>query len=160
MQDIYQTFEFNKIKEKINEYAKTELGKLYIEELEMIPDFNKVKELLLDLEEINSIITRFGLLPIHTSANALYLINLAKKTGLLTPRDLHLIAEDVLTSQKLVQFMKKIDVSYPRTSGKVVSFNDLASLEKEIHRVITNSLTIADNATPELKEIRTQIKKK
>ena len=159
MQDIYVTFEFEKIKEKINEYAKTELGKIYISELEMLPSFNDVKEILEDLKEVDSIITRFGILPIHTSANALYLIDLAKKTGLLTPRDLHLIAEDVLTSQNLVKYFAKIDVSYPRCKSKIETFNDLGPLEKEIHRVITNSLTIADNATPELKEIRGKIRK-
>ncbi len=159
MQDIYVTFEFEKIKEKINEYAKTDLSKKYIEDLKMLESFDYVKNALLDLSEINSIITRFGLLPIHTSANALYLIDLAKKTGLLTPRDLHLIAEDVLTSQNLVKFFNKIDVSYPRSKAKIETFLDLSSLEKEIHRVITNALTIADNATPELKEIRHQIKK-
>ena len=159
MQDIYETFEFYKIKEKINEYAKTELGRIYIEDLKMLPSFQDVENSLLDLEEINSIITRFGILPIHTSANALYLIDLAKKTGLLTPRDLHLIAEDVLTSQSIIKYFQKIDVSYPRIKGKVEHFVDLTSLEKEIHRVITNSLTIADNATPELKEIRDKIKK-
>ena len=159
MQDIYQTFEFEKIKEKINEYAKTDLAKVYISELSMFENFLMLKEVLEDLREIESIILRFGPLPIHTSANALYLIDLAKKTGLLTPRDLHLIAEDVLTSQNIVKYFNKIDVSYPRSKGKVSSFNDLSSLEKEIHRVITNSLTIADNATPELKEIRGQIRK-
>ena len=159
MQDIYVTFEFKKIKEKINEYAKTELGKIYISELAILPSFDIVKDVLEDLKEIDSIITRFGILPIHTSANALYLIDLAKKTGLLTPRDLHLIAEDVLTSQNLVKYFAKIDVSYPRCKGKIETFNDLSPLEKEIHRVITNSLTIADNATPELKEIRGKIRK-
>ena len=159
MQDIYVTFEFEKIKEKINEYTKTELGKIYISELAILSSFNAVKEILEDLKEVDSIITRFGILPIHTSANALYLIDLAKKTGLLTPRDLHLIAEDVLTSQNLVKYFAKIDVSYPRCKEKVATFNDLGPLEKEIHRVITNSLTIADNATPELKEIRGKIRK-
>ena len=159
MQNIYETFEFNKIKEKINEYAKTDLAKVYITELEMLDSFPVLKEKLEDLKEIDSIILRFGPLPIHTSANALYLIDLAKKTALLTPRDLHLIAEDVLTSQNIVKYFHKIDVSYPRSQEKVSSFNDLAPLEKEIHRVITNSLTIADNATPELKEIRSQIRK-
>ena len=159
MQDIYVTFEFEKIKEKINEYAKTELGKIYISELAILPSFDAVKNVLEDLKEVDSLITRFGILPIHTSANALYLIDLAKKTGLLTPRDLHLIAEDVLTSQNLIKYFNKIDVSYPRCKAKIETFNDLAALEKEIHRVITNALTIADNATPELKEIRGKIKR-
>ena len=159
MQNIYETFEFNKIKEHILEYAKTELGKVYIDELEMFDSAVKVNNALLDLKEISSIIIRFGPLPINNSANALVLIDMAKKTGLLTPRDLHLIAEDVLTIVKISTFLKKIENGYPRIVEITSGFVDLSNLEKEIHRVITNSLTVADNATPELAQIRHKLKK-
>ena len=159
MQNIYETFEFNRIKEHILEYAKTELGKVYIDELEMFDSAVKVNNALLDLKEISSIIIRFGPLPINNSANALVLIDMAKKTGLLTPRDLHLIAEDVLTIVKISTFLKKIENGYPRIVEITSGFVDLSNLEKEIHRVITNSLTVADNATPELAQIRHKLKK-
>ena len=159
MQNIYETFEFNKIKEHILEYAKTELGKVYIDELMMFDSPDKVNNALLDLKEISSIIVRFGPLPINNSANALVLIDMAKKTGLLTPRDLHLIAEDVLTIVKISAFLKKIESGYPRIVEITSGFVDLSNLEKEIHRVITNSLTVADNATPDLAQIRHKLKK-
>ena len=159
MQDIYQTFEFNKIKEHLLEYAKTELAKVYIDELKMFENIEAVKNALLDLNEVSSIIVRFGPLPINNSANALVLIDMAKKTGLLTPRDLHLIAEDVLTINKISAFLKKIESGYPRIIEITQGFMDLTNLEKEIHRVITNSLTVADHATPELYSIRTKLKK-
>ena len=159
MQDIYQTFEFNKIKEHILEYAKTELAKVYIDELKMFENQDAIKNALLDLNEVSSIIVRFGPLPINNSANALVLIDLAKKTGLLTPRDLHLIAEDVLTINKISAFLKKIENGYPRVVEITQGFMDLTNLEKEIHRVITNSLTVADHATPTLYQIRTKLKK-
>ena len=159
MQDIYQTFEFNKIKEHILEYAKTELAKVYIDELKMFDNQEAIKNALLDLNEVSSIIVRFGPLPINNSANALVLIDLAKKTGLLTPRDLHLIAEDVLTINKISAFLKKIENGYPRIVEITQGFMDLTNLEKEIHRVITNSLTVADHATPTLYQIRTKLKK-
>ena len=159
MQNIYETFEFNKIKEHLLEYAKTELAKVYIDELVMFDNPNSVVNALEDLKEISSIIVRFGPLPIHNSANALVLIDMAKKTGLLTPRDLHLIAEDVLTIVKISAFIKKIEVSYPRITELTAGFIDLSNLEKEIHRVITNSLTVADHASPELYQIRTKLKK-
>ena len=159
MQNIYETFEFNKIKEHILEYAKTELGKVYIDELMMYDSPDKVNNALLDLKEISSIIVRFGPLPINNSANALVLIDMAKKTGLLTPRDLHLIAEDVLTIVKISAFLKKIESGYPRIVEITSGFVDLSNLEKEIHRVITNSLTVADNATPDLAQIRHKLKK-
>ena len=159
MQNIYETFEFNKIKEHLLEYAKTELAKVYIDELKMFDDPKDVKNALEDLREISSIIVRFGPLPIHNSANALVLIDLAKKTGLLTPRDLSLIAEDVLTISKISAFLKKIDSLYPRVNQMTEGFIDLTNLEKEIHRVITNSLTVADNASSDLYQIRHQLKK-
>lgn len=159
MQDIYQTFEFNKIQASLKEYAKTELGREMIDSLTMLSNQKLVKEALLDLNEMISIVTRFGIMPISTSANALFLIDLAKKTSLLTPRDLNLIADDVLTSQAILKFINKIDVSYPRIKTKTDTFEDLSSLEKEIHRVITPSLTISDKATPELKAIRDKLQK-
>ncbi len=157
MQNIYSTFEFDRIKNSINEYSKTEIGSEKIDNLSILSSLEEVKESLEDLNEMISVVNRFGIMPISTSANALYLIDLAKKTGLLTPRDLNLIADDVLTSLAIAKFFKKIDVSYPRLSNKISSFQDLNSLEKEIHRVITPSLTISDKATPELKEIRDKI---
>lgn len=159
MQDIYSTFEFGKIQDSIKELAKTEIARSNIESLKMFSSLKEVKESLLDLDEMMSVVRRFGVMPIATSANALYLIDLAKKTALLTPRDLNLIADDVLTSKAILKFFDKIDVSYPRMKSKVDTFFDLTSLEKEIHRVITSSLTIADKASPELKEIRDKIRR-
>ena len=159
MQDIYKTFEFYRIQEALDEFAKTELAREHISNLVMFSSLEEVDESLKDLQEFSSIITRFGPMPIATSANALYLIDLAKKTGLLTPRDLNLIADDVLTSKAITKYLDKVDVSYPRIKEKASRFFDLTSLEKEIHRVITNALTIDDKATPELKEIRGKLRR-
>lgn len=159
MQNIYETFEIDKIKDHILEYSRTELGHDQIVDLVMFSSSKEVYESLEDLKEMMSILFRFGPMPISNSANALRLIEMAKKTALLTPRDLNLVAEDVLTSQKILRFMEKIDVSYPRMNEKAHRFKDLSNLEKEIHRVITNSLTISDKATPELGAIRHKIKK-
>ena len=159
MQNIYETFEFHAIKEHLLEYAKTELAKVYIDELEMFDTPNAVNNALEDLKEVSSIIIRFGPLPIGNSANALVLIDLAKKTGLLTPRDLHLIAEDVLTIVKISAYLKKVGDSYPRINELTNQFIDLSNLEKEIHRVITNSLSVSDHASQELYQIRTKLKK-
>lgn len=159
MQDIYKTFEFSRIQEKLDEFAKTELAREKIASLTMFSSIEEVDEALKDMNEFSSIIQRFGPMPIATSANALYLIDLAKKTGLLTPRDLNLIAVDVLTSKAINKYLEKVDVSYPRIKDKASKFFDLTSLEKEIHRVITSSLTVDDKATPELKEIRSKMKR-
>lgn len=158
MQNIYETFEYQKIQEELIDLSKTELGKIHVKEMKMFPNEGDLKESLLDLDEMNSIYLRFKECPILTSANALNLIDIAKKTALLTARDLSLIAEDIITSNKVKAFFKKIDVSYPRIQSKVNKFSDLDNLEKEIHKVVTNSLTIDDKASVTLKEIRSKLK--
>lgn len=159
MQNIYETFEFYKIKEMLFEVSKTEVGALYIEEMEMLPSFTAVNEALEDLKEVLSIIQRYGPMPIRVSHNALRMIDEAKKTSILTPRDLDMIAEDVLTSLSLIKFIKKIDLLYPRIKEIISHFEDLTNLEKEIHRVINTSQAIKDDASENLFSIRKKIKK-
>ena len=159
MQDIYQTFEFDKIKEMILEYSRTEKGRYYIQELAMLSSKEEVENAKKELEEMLSLISRYSTLPITNSANMVQIIELAKKTGILTPRDLSLVREDILTGRKLVTYFAKVDSSYPLTKQYVDKFSDLESLELEIKRVITNALTVHDKATPELYEIRTKLKK-
>jgi len=159
MQDIYQTFEFYKIKEMLNEYAKTSLANKKIDSLKMFPSFNDVNEALEDLKEITSIIFRFGPLPIENSVDALELIEMAKKTGILTPHDFHMVDNDICTMIALSEYIKKIDVSYPRIQLKIASFKNLKNLQNAIRRVITNSLTVDDKASVKLSEIRSDLKK-
>ncbi len=158
MQDIYQTFEFSRILEKIEELSKTEKGRQDILNIKMLPDKESVKTSLEELEEMMSVISRFSYLPISTSANMLKIIELAKKTALLTPRDLSLVREDILTTRKLKTYFEKVDSSYRRLIELASAFSDLDSLEKEIKRVITPSLTVDDRATPELNQIRRKLK--
>ena len=159
MQDIYQTFEFYKIKEMLNEYAKTSLAHKRIDSLTMYSSFSNVENALEDLKEMTSIVFRFGPLPIQNSVDALEMIEMAKKTGILTPHDFHMIDNDIMTMIAINEYIKKIDVSYPRIQLKIASFKDLSNLQHEIHRVITTSLTVDDKASGKLLEIRTDLKK-
>ena len=158
MQDIYQTFEFEKIKAFILEYAKTELGKKYISELEFSSDKNEVVSQLNLLNEMMELISRYSPLAIQNSVDAIRLIEIAKKTAILTPQDLNFIANDIETSIKLSNQISKISAQFPLIGELCSHFTDLTSLNKEIKRVITPSLTVSDNASKELKEIRNKIK--
>ena len=159
MQDIYFTFEFSKILSNISEFSKSEIGKQKVLSLRMLPSKEEVEKSLKELEEIMEIIFRFGPLPINSSVDTLKLIEIAKKTGLLSPRDLYLIGNDVITSKDLILYSKKINLNYPFLNEQISKFYDLSNLEKEIRRVVTSSLTVDDHASDKLFEIRTKIKK-
>ena len=159
MQNIYEVFEFYKIQDSLLEYAKTEIGRNYIRDLKMYSSYEEIDKEFLDLEEVSSLLLRFGLMPISQSVKALDIIALARKTNLLTPRDFSFIKEDILTSQNIAKYFEKVGTSYPRMSQLISGFKDLDNLLKEISRVITNSLTVADKASDELFSIRSAIKK-
>ena len=158
MQDFYQTFEFNKIKDAILGYSKTEKGKEYIDSLSFLSDKEEIVRSLDTLKEMMNLISRYSPLPIHNSVSLLKQIEIAKKTALLTPIDLNYISNDIETSIKLSTQLEKIKGQFPLLDELCSNFKDLTSLNKEIKRVITPSLTVSDNASPELKEIRHKIK--
>lgn len=158
MQDIYQTFEFNKIKDFVLEFAKTERGKNLVLNMTFSSDEKEIKHQLNLLNEMMELNARYGQLNIQNSVDALRLIDIAKKTALLTPQDLNFIANDIDTSIKLAAQIKKIETEFPLICELCSHFSDLTSLNKEIKRVITPSLTVSDNASKELKEIRQKIK--
>ena len=158
MQNTAQALEFYKIKEQIKEYAKTELGREYIDQLSFSNSKEEVKHLLDELKEMIDLISRYSSLPIQTSVSIIHLIDIAKKTALLTPQDLNFISNDIDTSVKLLASINKVVDEFPLIGELTSNFADLSSLNKEIKRVITPSLTVSDNASSELKEIRSKIK--
>ena len=158
MQNVETTLEFFKIKEAIQEFAKTELGKEYVSSLSFSSDKEQIKNSLDILKEMMDLISRYNQLPLQSSVYILKLIEIAKKTALLTPQDLNYIANDIEQSIKLAQHLKKVEEEFPLIKSLVENFSDLTSLQKEIKRIVTPSLTVSDNASPELKEIRQKIR--
>ncbi len=158
MQNVETTLEFFKIKEAIQEFAKTELGKEYVSSLSFSSEKEQIKNSLDILKEMMDLISRYNQLPLQSSVYILKLIEIAKKTALLTPQDLNYIANDIEQSIKLAQHLKKVEEEFPLIKSLVENFSDLTSLHKEIKRIVTPSLTVSDNASPELKEIRQKIR--
>ena len=72
--------------------------------------------------------------------------------------DLNHVLNDIETSDKIIAYYKKNGESFPLIGEKINSMKDLSSLRSAIKRTITPSLTVSDNASPLLKEIRRKIK--
>lgn len=159
MQKVEEILQFEIIKNHLIELCKTVRGKQFANELKAIADVKDHKKELKALKEMLYINQYNGLFPICFSENALPLIQFAKKGGILSIRDLDMIAEDVLTTESVIKFIKKIDEKNEVIKSICSRFFDLTPLEKEIHRVITKSQTIDDKATPTLHQIRKDILK-
>ena len=157
MKNLYDTLEFNKIQEKLNLYIKTEVGKNLVNTLELSTDFFLLQKELSFVEEMMNLIVRFGTLPIINSSDLAIKIGFAKKGGILTPKDLNDIVEDIETSSKVISFVKKCEGNYDNIKDFIKDFNVLNHLSNSIKGVISPSLTIYDNASSKLKSIRTKI---
>lgn len=158
MINAYKSLEFDVIKENLLEFCKTEKGKEYILSLTMSTNRNEVKRNLDELEEMINFISRYSSLPIQQSVYIEKLIELAKKSALLTPVDLNHVLNDIDTSDKLLSSFSSYKESFPLLNEYFKNIQDLSSLRKSIKKAITPSLTVSDNASANLKEIRGKIK--
>ncbi|MCD8195321.1 MAG: hypothetical protein LUD22_03405, partial [Coprobacillus sp.] len=159
MQDIYEAFEFDRIKEEILPFSLSEFARDKINNLAILSKDELTVEKK-KLEEINDIIEHYSSFPLSPSKNAVKILEVAKKSGLLTPLDLMNIYDDIVQSQEILNYYTKVRGDYPNIDSLVHSISDLSSLSKEIKRCISPSCTILDNASKELKEIRDKIKSK
>lgn len=158
MQNVYEKFEFEKIKEALKNKAKTDIGKKKASNLAMYKDELALLHELSMLEEMRNLVAKYGYIPIDVSSDLEDVVSLAKKGGCLSIEELERVAYDALNGESIASFFKKVTDS-PLLLEYVKNFPHLLFLEKDIHRVIAPDLSIYDNASPKLKQIRLAIKR-
>ncbi len=161
MQSLSETLQVSEILTRIAKYSESEVGRDKILSLKILP-LDELKKEKAKLEEASNIVGKHSYFPLSPSKSAARIIEIARKSGLLSPLDLMSIYDDIVTSGELVKFYsaKVKEDEYPYISELISSFYDLSSLMKEIKRCISTSLTILSSASPDLKKIREDIKKK
>ncbi|MCF0116764.1 MAG: endonuclease MutS2 [Bacilli bacterium] len=157
MFNSYKVLEFDRIKDMVCENIKTDIGKKYIQDLQAINDYTLLSRELLFVDEMMSLVNKYGNLPLSFSCDLLQLIDFAHKGGVLTPKDLDYFAEDALTANKISTFIRKAEGNFDTLKDYIKDFKDLTNIEKAIHNVISPNLTIYDNASSELASIRRKI---
>ena len=158
MQDIYEKFEFQKIRDKVANYARTEVGKEMALSLKMFIDPIKMQEELSRLDEMISLLNRFGRIPMDVSSDLSNYVILAKKGGTLNIEELERVAHDCYQGKSIRQYFKSVTGS-PLLTEYVSSLPNLDFLDEDIHRIIAPDMSIFDNASPKLKGIRMAMKR-
>ncbi|OQA79521.1 MAG: Endonuclease MutS2 [Tenericutes bacterium ADurb.Bin239] len=155
--DIFALLEFNEIIAKVKDLTKTELGGEYASGITCFKSEEEATYALNLVSEADSILTRFGSLPLAPSHKLAPLLDEAKRGNILTPHDFYLISADVLNIVKVNYYLKdKLDQA-PLLKVMLSRENDLSELAKEIDKIITPNLLIKDNASHELARIRKNI---
>lgn len=159
MKTVFETLEFEKIQKQVEKYALTEIGREYVFNMRPYNDSIKLNKELTILNEMMSLILRYGTLPIQNSIDLIKKISLAKKGGVLSINDLEQVANDILSSLKIKKFFMQYKDQYLKLNNEIDKLVDLKFLEERIHRVISPSLTIYDNASNKLSSIRSSMRR-
>ncbi|VEU80793.1 endonuclease MutS2 [Haploplasma axanthum] len=154
-----KTLEFDAIKTQVQKYAYSEITKNRIEE--MLPETNlfKINKITNETNEILKIVARFGTIPFleNFDNNILSNDNILERVysleELLYLR-LYLIMEQNITNYFLIS--KEFKLEYVTEK---IKFNDHLRLLSILNQTFTDYGEIFDDASKELKRLRTLIKK-
>lgn len=157
MKNIYDTLEFNQIKNQISHYCVSSLGKAKIEELVPLDDYDDLQLEQLYLKQAMDLVFKYGKMPIGCFFDVEPLL-------LKTTKDGTLFGEDFVQIVYLLNNVKEVQ-NY--LNEKELEENELLrlcnelvlpkQLLKDINRCIDSSGNVLDGASSELRRIRRQI---
>ncbi len=156
MQNVYEKFEFDRIKAEVASFSRTEVAKQKINDLVMFPNSIEMREELSKLDEMTVLLFKYGCLPISVSSSLEKCIHFAEKGGVLDVEELERVANDVLEQKSIKNYFRQVTES-PLLTSYISNFPDVDYIERNIHKVIAPDLSIFDNASPKLKSIRVSI---
>jgi dsDNA-specific endonuclease/ATPase MutS2 len=145
--------EFNKILEKLSEYAVSENAKQKLLELSPYLNERDVKTKLKDTTEGRKILDHIGSAPLSTMKDIHMLLELAVKGAMLVPEQLTQVGLFLTACKRMKVFLKRAESLEVDIAGYGGSINELSHVSNEIDNIIRNN-AIDDNASKELGNIR------
>ena len=156
MKNIYSTFEFNLIKERLLKHATVELAKKYVEDLSMFDSKEELEDSLTYLNEGIRYANKYGRLNIYYHPNLIPNLVSIKKGGIGSKEFFYQVGY-LLENIKLIKEEFKESEVFVLIDEIVKSLNSLDQVKARIDRVFSPSLDILDSASPNLYRIRTKI---
>lgn len=155
-----RVLEFNKIIDKLRQYAASDLGKAIVDNLKPSMDINEIKLNQKETSEAVSMILKKGSLGLGGLRNVGEYIKRVNISGVLNIEELLRIGDFLRVSRRAKDYAKsesKND-SFPVLEPQFNSIETVTDLEREIERCILSPTEIADDASRALREIRRNIK--
>lgn len=152
MQNAFDVLEFDRIREKVASFAKTEQGKEKARALGILP-LDALEKEKKHLAEALLCLSRYGSFPLDVSSDLRKDVALAEKGYVLSAETLERAAHDIATSEEVRKYFLLAE-SCPLLKEKAEGLPHLLPIEEAIHRVIAPDLSIYDNASSALKRIR------
>ena len=153
MKDLYQTFEFNIIKDNLRNYAKGVIAKNQIDSLKMFTSKEELRNELSYLNEMISYTIKYRSLLINPHNDITIKLNSLLKNGVGSVEFFYQISS-LLENVEIIKKEALRDERYPLIMELINNLVSLSSLKNQIDRVINKDLQISDHASSELMRIR------
>ena len=150
-----QTLEFNKILEKLSHFAVTDIAKDKALNLVVSDNIKKVNLMQEETAQACNLVTKKGNPPIYCTVDVRPSLKRAERQGTLSLKELYAIAKLLKTARALKTYPDDI-VSDALDEHFEAIYAD-KRLEMRIFDIVIDDETIADNASPELSDIRRKI---
>lgn len=155
MQDNVEVLEWKRLVDKIATHSRTERGKRLCLSLSPLGKEDLKKEIVF-LSEMTKTYDLLGRLPIDSSSDLSVPLEFARKGGVLTIEELERVCHDIDIIGAVQKYFLKANEA-PSLRQRLSFLEDCSFLEKDIHKVIAPDLSIYDNASPALRQIRWSI---
>ncbi len=159
--DIKQTLEFDKVINILKGYAKTPVGILKIESIELSNDLQVIKNLLLEVEEALLAIIKQGDIGMSDVVDISSYLNLAQIGGILATENIWDIQKLLFAVNETLEYWETLDtpiVNYKHLHKYINQLSPIKQLRNEINNTLDNG-EMLDTASDELFRLRKQRKR-
>lgn len=151
-----KVLEYEKIKENLNEFTVSNLGKMLVEKLKPSIDINIVRRMLNDTSEAKNILNSSNYIPLQGLHDINETLIKVDKGMVLRPDELIKVSDFLRGSRKMKKFMKSQEIVAPTLSSYCESITEINDIEDEINSNIEGN-RVSDKASTNLDKIRKKI---
>jgi DNA mismatch repair protein MutS2 len=148
-----QRLEYNRVKERIAEYAVTYLGKRHVETMEPMVTVRAVRSALEETDEALGLIRHGASVPMPSLEGMETIISLLGKGYVFTETDFGCVGTFLNSCAQLKRYMAGKRDAAPRVASYADSLYEITELKREIERCIRHG-RVDDAASGELSKVR------
>ena len=154
---VLQILEYNRIIALLDGEAASFMSKEAIKNLKPMTDIGEIRDALRSTTEAVDLIVHKGPLPLGSFYDIEGSVKMAEKGRTLTMRELLHVRYNLKVAREVVNFLKYDVPEIPIIQGMAQVIEVIPHLEERIEHCIISEDEMADNASPELREIRKNI---
>ncbi|MGL4819152.1 MAG: endonuclease MutS2, partial [Bacilli bacterium] len=161
LQRTLRVLEWPQIKEKLQQFAATELATHHIEKLEPSFEYEEVLHRLAETDEAWRLYMRTGSIPLHGLVDITPFIKRSLIGSVLAGVEVSQVLKTIVASKQIEEFITSAaenDVSVPKLLQVISDLYVLPQLERTITTCIDEEGNVYDDASTELRAIRHRLR--